>query len=249
MKSWRPLAAILTILMLAAPLIGADKAKKVVAIPVLNYHSIGAAPGNIYMLRPEHFARQMEYLAKHHYTPLTLDEFALILEKKKIAPDKPVLLTFDDGYASNYELAMPVLQSHRFPATVFILPGMVGQGPYLSWSQIRQMRENGWDVQPHTMTHPHLPQLAAEAQREEIVGSRREIEHQLGTVADVFAYPYGEYDETTLDILKAAGFRYAFTTLPGKATSAQPPLELHRIVVQEGDSFRTWKRKLTKNTH
>ncbi|MFC5452938.1 polysaccharide deacetylase family protein [Paenibacillus aestuarii] len=249
MHTWRRIAAILTTLMLAAPLIGADQAKRVVAIPVLNYHSIGDSPGNIYMLRPDHFARQMDYLAAHQYTPLTLQEFALILEKKKVAPDKPVLLTFDDGYASNYELAMPVLKSHDFPATVFILPGMVGQGAYLSWPQIREMRENKWDVQPHTMTHPHLPQLAAEAQREEIVTSRHEIERQLGTVADVFAYPYGEYNETTLGILQEAGFRYAFTTLPGMATSAQPPLELHRIVVQEGDSFRTWKRKLKKNTH
>ena len=154
----------------------ADEQQHGIAIPVLNYHSIGVEPGNTYVLHPDKFARQMDYLAAHHYTPLTLDDFARILEKKQPSPERPVLLTFDDGYANNAEVAMPILQRHGFPATLFLSPGFIGRPGYLSWPQVQELSAAGWDIAPHSMTHPHLPQLSIEQQREEITESRRRIE-------------------------------------------------------------------------
>lgn len=220
--------------------------QETVSIPVLNYHSIGQAPGNTLVLAPETFALQMSYLAEHGFTPLSLTEFILILEKKKHAPPKPVLLTFDDGYADNFELAMPVLRKHQFPATLFMSPGAVGQAGYLDWEQVKQMHEAGWDIQPHGMTHPHLPKLSAGKQKEEILEAKRLIEEKLGTKADVFCYPYGEFNKTTLSVLKEAGFRYAFTIRQGWATSEQPPLELRRIYVNGKDRLTDWIGKLSK---
>ncbi|WP_240343907.1 polysaccharide deacetylase family protein [Paenibacillus sp. SYP-B3998] len=188
----------------------------------------------------------MKYLAVHHFTPLTLNDFTLILQNQKAAPPRPVLLTFDDGYANNAELAMPILRQYNFPATLFISLGAVGQPGYLSWPQIKEMHAAGWDIQPHTVTHPHLPLLDADKQREEIMHSRQQLEEQLGGKADVFAFPYGEYNEETLKILREAGFRYAFTTQEGRVDSSLPPLELPRIVVYGDDYFRTWKKKLLR---
>ncbi|MGO4272787.1 polysaccharide deacetylase family protein, partial [Paenibacillus sp. TAF58] len=129
-----------------------------IAIPVLNYHSIGVEPGNTYVLHPDMFARQMDYLSAHHFTPLTLGDFELIIEKKQPSPERPVLLTFDDGYANNAEVALPILQRHGFPATLFLSPGFIGQPGYLSWPQVQELSAAGWEIAPHSMTHPHLPQ-------------------------------------------------------------------------------------------
>ncbi|GGA13451.1 hypothetical protein GCM10008018_67940 [Paenibacillus marchantiophytorum] len=217
----------------------------IIRIPVLNYHSIGVEPGNTYVLHPDDFARQMAYLAAQHYTPLTLADFARVLAKELPSPQKPVLLTFDDGYADNAEAALPILRQHGFPATLFLSPGAVGQPGYVSWPQVQELSAAGWDIEPHGMTHPHLPQLTKKQQREEITESRRWIEQKLGKRAAAFAYPYGEYNADTLKILRDAGFQWGFTTQEGWATSAQSPYERSRLVVRSEDSFETWKQRLS----
>ncbi|OAS16355.1 polysaccharide deacetylase family protein [Paenibacillus oryzisoli] len=236
------LFAALTLACFATPV----KAKHGVSIPVLNYHSIGVAPGNTYVLHPDTFARQMDYLAAHHYTPLTLAEFASVLSQKMPSPAHPVLLTFDDGYANNAEVALPILQQHGFPATIYVSTGLVNTPGYLTWPQVRQLSAAGWDIASHTVTHPHLPQLSKKAQREEILAARARIEQELGKPADTFAFPYGEYNRTTMRILRGAKFRYAFTTQPGRASSDQPPLELHRIVVDSQKPFEDWVEQLSE---
>ncbi|MGG1550825.1 polysaccharide deacetylase family protein [Paenibacillus ferrarius] len=229
----------------ARPVAAAGRAEHGVAIPVLNYHSIGVAHGNPYVLHPDAFARQMNYLAAQHYTPLTLDAFVRVLAGQMPSPNKPVLLTFDDGYANNAETAMPILREHHFPATLFLSTGLVDLPGYLSWQQVRELAEANWDVMPHTVTHPHLPKLDQAHQRAEIMDARRKIEAVLGKPAPVFAYPYGEYNRTTLRILRKNGFRYAFSTDDGWATNRQNPYKLKRIVVRSEDALETWARKLT----
>ncbi|WP_244163210.1 polysaccharide deacetylase family protein [Paenibacillus pectinilyticus] len=207
------------------------------------------ATGNTYVLHPDTFARQMDYLAAHHFTPLTLAEFASVLEHKQPSPAHPVLLTFDDGYANNAEVALPILQKHDFPATIYLSTALVHTPGYLTWQQVKQLSAAGWDVASHTMTHPHLPKLSKKEQHEEILNSRAIIEHELGNQpANTFAYPYGEYNRATLRILKKAQFHYAFTTQEGWATSEQPPLELHRIVVDSQKPFEDWVHALTEPT-
>jgi peptidoglycan/xylan/chitin deacetylase (PgdA/CDA1 family) len=215
-----------------------------VSIPVLNYHSIGVTKGNTLVLDPKKLTQQMDYLAEQGYSPLTLSDFILLLEKKKPAPARPVLLTFDDGYIDNYEQAMPILKRHGFPATIFISPGTIGQEGKLNWKQIKEMHEAGWDIQPHGMTHPHLPELSAAEQKEEITHSRLQIEQQLGTKADIFCYPFGEFNKQTLTILKEEGFRYAFTIRQGRTASSQDPFHLKRIYVNSEDSLLQWSKKL-----
>lgn len=215
---------------------------KPVSMPVLNYHSIGDEPGNTLVLRPEKLRSQMDYLAKNGYTPLSLQDFLDVLEGRKAAPPKPILLTFDDGYADNHDLAMPILQEYGFPAVLFLSPGSMREDWYLNWEQAKALQSAGWAIQPHGMTHPHLPQLSAKQQAEEITEASRWIEEQLGEKAVVFCYPYGEYNRDTLKILEETGFRYAFTIAQGRTTSEQPRFQLKRIYVNGEQSLDTWRR-------
>lgn len=216
-------------------------------IPVLNYHSITVDPGNRATITPEKFEAQMIYLSENGFTPLSLQQFTDILEGNESAPDKPVLLTFDDGYADNYEHALPLLKKLGFHATLFMSPGMVDDGYFLNWEQIKEMHEAGWDIQPHGMTHPHLPLLKKDKQEYELMEARRQIEEQLGTIADVYCYPYGEWNQTTIKILKENEFRYAFTIEQGMTTSKQDPLKLKRIFVNGEESIEKWKGRLAPN--
>ncbi|MZQ82494.1 polysaccharide deacetylase family protein [Paenibacillus sp. 5J-6] len=188
----------------------------------------------------------MAYLHDHGYTPLSLETFFRLLEgnTSEKAPEKPVLLTFDDGYLDNYEKAMPILAKYGFPATLFVSPGMTEQDGYLNWEQIKKMQARGWDIQPHGMSHPHLPKLTAEEQAYEIVEARKLIEEHLGTKADVFCYPYGERNKTTLKLLKQHEFRFAFTIDQGFATNEQSPFLLKRLFVNGEEDLQAFVKLL-----
>lgn len=219
-----------------------------ISIPVLNYHSVAIDPGNIVVIPPDKLDAQMAYLHDNGYTPLSLEAFIRLLEgdSSEKAPEKPVLLTFDDGYLDNYEQAMPILAKYGFRATLFVSPGMTEQDGYLTWEQIKKMQAGGWDIQPHGMSHPHLPKLSADEQAYEIGEARKQIEERLGTKADIFCYPYGEHNKTTLKLLKHYGFRYAFTTEQGFATNEQSPYLLKRLFINGEEDLNAFAAKLPK---
>ncbi|WP_235550873.1 polysaccharide deacetylase family protein [Paenibacillus sp. Soil787] len=218
-----------------------------ISIPVLNYHSVTIDPGNVVVISPAKLEEQLTYLHDHGYTPVSLATFISLIEGKsdEAAPKKPVLLTFDDGYIDNYEQAMPLLAKYAFQATLFISPDMNDQEGYLNWEQIKKLQEAGWDIQPHGMTHPHLPQLSSDQQAYEILEARKQIEEKLGTKADVYCYPYGEYNKTTLKLLKDHGFRYAFTIDQGFATNQQSPYLLKRLFINGEEGLKSFIRKLS----
>jgi peptidoglycan/xylan/chitin deacetylase (PgdA/CDA1 family) len=220
-----------------------------VRIPVLNYHSVTMDPGNVVVISPAKLEAQMKYLHDHGYTPISLSTFIKLIENDSglAAPQNPVLLTFDDGYVDNVEEAMPILAKYNFPATLFMSPGMVEDAGYLNWEQVRQLQQAGWDIQPHGMIHPHLPKLSAEQQAYEITEARKLIEEKLGTQADVFCYPYGEYNQTTLKILKDYGFRYAFTIDQGYTTNQQSPYLLKRLFIHGEEGLKAFINKLPKS--
>lgn len=220
--------------------------QKTVSIPVLYYHSVQVMPGSTAVVSPTKFTEQMQYLADNGYHPLTMAEFSAIMEGQAAAPDKPVLLTFDDGYVDNHSTVMPLLSKLGFPATLFMSPGVMDDKRFINWDQAADLRDNGWDIHPHGMTHPYLTKLTAEEQAYEIMEARKQIEEKLGVTADVFCYPYGQYNNATLKILKDNGFRYAFTIDQGKTTPKQHPYKLKRVFVNGEEDLAALVRKLTK---
>ncbi|WP_258525835.1 polysaccharide deacetylase family protein [Paenibacillus sp. YN15] len=217
-----------------------------VSIAVLYYHSVQVMPGSTAVISPAKFTEQMQYLADNGYHPLTMAEFSDIMEGRTAAPEKPVLLTFDDGYVDNHSTVMPLLSKLDFPATLFMSPGVMDDKRFISWEQAEDLRDSGWDIMPHGMTHPYLTKLTPEEQAWQITEARKQIEEKLGVTADVFCYPYGEYNNTTLQILKDNGFRYAFTIDQGKTTPKQHPYKLKRVFVNGEEDLSALVRKLTK---
>lgn len=230
------------------PVVVATPSPSKVSIPVLNYHSVTIDPGNVVVISPAKLLEQMKYLHDHGYNPISLTTFIGLIENESglTVPEKPVLLTFDDGYVDNLEEAMPILAKYDFPATLFMSPGMVDHDGYLNWEQVEKLHEAGWDIQPHGMTHPHLPRLSAEQQALEITEARKLIEEKLGTQADVFCYPYGEYNQTTLKLLQDHGFRYAFTIEQGYTTNHQSPYLLKRLFINGEENLKAFIHKLSK---
>jgi peptidoglycan/xylan/chitin deacetylase (PgdA/CDA1 family) len=123
---------------------------------------------------------------------------------------------------------------------------MTEDGYYLNWEQIKEMHKAGWDIQPHGMTHPHLPRLNAAQQANEITEAKRQIEEQLGIEANVFCYPYGERNANTIKLLEEQGFRYAFTIEQGLTTREQQKFALKRLFVNGEESIDGWISRLER---
>jgi peptidoglycan/xylan/chitin deacetylase (PgdA/CDA1 family) len=168
-----------------------------------------------------------------------------------------VILTFDDGYADNWELARPILQRYGFAATVFLVSGALGgfptwtsepalQGrPLLTVAQIRELLAAGIEIGAHTRTHPSLTGVAEPEVREaEVKGSREDLERYLGRPVRSFAYPFGDYDAELLALVEHAGYEGACGTCPGINDPAAPAFELCRLEVRGTDSLLTFARMI-----
>ncbi|MDD5750405.1 MAG: polysaccharide deacetylase family protein [Candidatus Pacebacteria bacterium] len=223
-------------------------------VAVLMYHSTGRnnAPSTV---SPENFAKQMAFLEKNRYGVVSLASLVDILEKEEPIPAKTIVLTFDDGYLDNFVFAWPVLKQHGFPATVFLTTGTVGgekikkdgqRLKMLGWPEAGKMQKSGLvDFQPHTMSHPRLAQIAKEEAQKEIAGSLVAIEEKLGNRKErFFAYPYGDYNQDIVDILKANGFRAALTVKRGLVKKDSLLFELARIDLYNNTSLIEFRSKI-----
>lgn len=166
---------------------------------------------------------------------LTLDNVAV---KKKasagIYSTGAVTLRFDDGWLSQYEAALPKLQSAGLKASFYIVPKYFAENGfpgYMSTAQIQDMYAKGHEIGAHTRTHRDLVTLSAAEQESEISGSRQDLAALgVGSVSS-FSYPFGSYDATTLSIVKKAGYTSALSTINGYATAASDPYQLERQLV------------------
>jgi peptidoglycan/xylan/chitin deacetylase (PgdA/CDA1 family) len=155
-----------------------------------------------------------------------------------------IWLTFDDGDASALA-ALDPLRTHGFQATQFLVAGRIGGtndwdgtgAPLMDERQIREWLAAGHTIGSHSMTHARLPNLSAAAMREEIRASRRRLEDLFGRPVETFAYPWGDWDERVAGEVQAAGYRAAFTTIPGVNGSAANVFALQRDTV-----WCAWRR-------
>ena len=171
-------------------------------------------------------------------------------------------VTFDDAYRSVGQLALPLLRELGVPATVFAPTAFVGdptargwegtdtwagtewaaEVAVMGWPELGELAEAGWEVGSHTRTHPRLPQLGDAELRDELAGSREEIERALGAPCRSLAYPYGALDRRVAGVARAAGYTAAGGLLPGRV-SARDPLRAPRISVGRGWSDETLRRR------
>jgi len=205
-----------------------------VKVLVLNYHMVNSMFISL-AIEPDDFDWQMKYLVDHGYHSISTDELYDFLAGKGTLPDRPVLITFDDGYVDNYTNAYPILKKYNLKATIFIVTGFVSKRKgYLTWDQLREMEKNGITAQSHTVTHAPLPELPDERIREELALSKRQAETELGHPIDFIAYPTGVHDLHIVGIAKEAGYKGGFTVKYGNVDRNSNVYALERVPI-----FRT----------
>jgi len=225
-----------------------------VRLPVLMYHHVGPAKPGTYReltVTPEKFERQMHWLKRRDYTGIRAVDWIHWLRTGKGLPAKPVLLTFDDGYADLAEHAFPVLRRHGFGAVVFAVTSLAGgtnawdeaKGSathrLLTAEQIRYWAAQGIEFGSHTRTHADLTTLSAAQLEDEVAGSRRELAGLIGSDVTSFAYPYGAYNAAVQAYAQEAYdvvFR-ADETTPGVNFLFTAPHDLQRTMVHPQDGL------------
>lgn len=184
------------------------------SIPILTYHSIDDS-GGILSTPVQTFRRHLATIQKMGLVTLRLSDIAACLRARSGFPPHAIAFTFDDGFASVYEHAFPLLCRYGFSATVFVVtdycgrlnawpgqPPAIAHLPLLSWPQIREMSRAGIQFGAHTKTHPDLRCLSAAEMEKEICDSNQAIEDRLGQAVDSFAYPYGYFDARVLAVVR-----------------------------------------------
>jgi peptidoglycan/xylan/chitin deacetylase (PgdA/CDA1 family) len=176
------------------------------------------------------FRWQMNYLAANKFTVVSLDALVDALQGKGTIPARAVVLTFDDGWATQYENAFPILKQMHYPATFFVVTGQVGRAAYMGLDDLKRLQAAGMTIAAHTRTHPQLTKLSDAQMRDEIIGSRKDLQLMLGITTDLFAYPYGAHNTNTMAVVQEAGFRAAREMGGGAWNDATDRLALHSVL-------------------
>lgn len=177
------------------------------SISILMYHSLDSS-GSAISMEPKIFEEHMTGLTEAGYRVISLRQALAERDEQGDWPDKSVVVTFDDGFASIYEHALPVLQRFGFGASVYLIAGHVdgfndwgspvrgfGRQKILSWDQVKEMAEYGIEIGAHTLTHADLSVLNSKALEREIIGSAEEISQRINEPVITFAYPYGNLSD------------------------------------------------------
>ncbi|MGO4106271.1 polysaccharide deacetylase family protein [Paenibacillus sp. YAF4_2] len=206
------------------------------SIPILMYHSIGINSQSTLFVPPRVFQEQMEYLKMSGYNTITFKDLKS-WKKGEAILDKPILITFDDGYLDNFTIGYPILKRLEMKATIFITSDLVSSTNHLSWGQIKEMEESGFiEIGVHTRHHVNLIKQSPMQLKDEILGAKQKIEEKLGHETLAFAYPFGKNNTKVVKVVKNAGFEFAVTTLSGLAQQDQGLLTLHRIRITGNQS-------------
>ncbi len=207
-------------------------------VPIMTYHHVNNYKDKFLALNtvsPRSFGYQMAFLKRHGYKVISFDSLVEGIKKGYKFSHNTVVIHFDDGYKDNYTNAFPILKKYHFPAMVFLVSDKVGSPGFLNWDQMKEMERNDFLAGAHTRHHAYLPHLTLEQAKDEIAGSKRIIEQNLGHPINYMVYPAGGFTEEIKDIARESGFMAAATTNRGKDRFNQDLFELKRIRMNDGD--------------
>lgn len=201
-------------------------------IPILMYHAIADEPTTSLtdlFVRPSELEEQIVYLVDNGFQTITFEDLDNIG-----AYSKPVMLTFDDGYDCNYDILFPLLKKYNVKATIFVVAASVWSQGRLSEAQIREMSDSGLvSIQSHTVTHPVLPSLDAEALEYELSMSKVRIEKITGKPVIALSYPTGA-NNAKVRAAAAEYYDYAVLDKGGKFMCGDDTIAMNRIYIYRG---------------
>lgn len=233
-------------------------------IAILMYHMVCEtenAKEKRYCCHPYAFKQQMAHLKKVGYQVIGLDDLINSIKKGTTLPEKSIAITFDDGFADNYDNAFPLLRAYGFPATMFVVSRLAGRTnewmqeeefparKLLGWKELKEISENGITIGSHTTSHASLIDVEKKSAMHEIINSKSEIEDELGKPARYFAYPYGRFNQQIEELVAEAGYLGACSTRSGFNSEGTNPFALRRIEVYGTDTLWNfiWKLKFGTN--
>jgi peptidoglycan/xylan/chitin deacetylase (PgdA/CDA1 family) len=224
-------------------------------VPILMYHYVSDVPPSAGRLRrdltvsPENFRAQLQYLADAGYHPITLTDLYLYLTQGYPLPDRPVVLTFDDGYRDAYEVVFPLLLEYGFPGTFFVLSTPMHQESidYITWAQAKEMSDAGMAIEGHGRDHVDLCGRSNDFLVYQILGIQEAIVYHTGRLPRFFAYPSGQYDANVIAVLKSAGYWGAVTTDWGKEHALETMFEMKRVRIRGSDTLESFVEKLEQD--
>ena len=235
-------------------------------IPIILYHRLiskeaavqGLVPDDemIYVSYDTVFAEQMEYLHKGDYTTIDFDDYLKIRSGQCDLPSKPVLITFDDGYLSNYTMAFPALKKYGQKAVIFValqpddytVEKVKGFDGFVNEEQIREMADNNISIQSHTLTHCQLTDFDNEQAEYELTESRRRLESITGRSVEHIAIPRASYNRRIRNLVKDTGYKTACCNNKGSSNGLSDPLALPRIVIERDMSIKDFANCLMPKT-
>ena len=180
-------------------------------VMVLNYHKVVDEHMSLSVPLAD-FEQHMKWLQEYGYTSITPEDLYEFIVNGRELPEKPVLITFDDGYKDNYTNAYPIMKKYGFKGTIFVVTGFLGvYDNYLTWEQAKELTDNGFSIESHTHNHKSMTEASDDDISRELAKSRDTIKEKLGVEADFIAYPTGTYNLHIAELVKEAGYKGAFT--------------------------------------
>ena len=217
-----------------------DGVQRRVQLPILMYHYLSTPPADADIYRkdlsvpPALFAAHLDRLLAEGYTTISLYQLQEYLAQGAPLPEKPVIITFDDGYRDNYENAFPLLRERGMTATFFVVTDFIDEErpAYLTWAMVREMYAGGMSIESHGRNHVSLKNKDTDYLVWQALGSLETIEHELGVRPRFVSYPAGEFDQLTIDIFKSADYWAGATTVQGATHNGADPFRLPRVRVR-----------------
>ena len=221
-------------------------------VPILCYHNMGPQTRGRLLMSASAFEEQMRYLKREGYHVITLKQFIDFAALRQQLPRKTVVLTFDDGWKSFKEFAYPVLKELGFPATLFIYTDFIGARIALTWPELKELVQEGFDIEAHSKTHEDMRKKAAESDEEysrrmqaELVQVLAIFQQRVGQTPRILAYPYGSHDDDVVKRTREAGYIAALDVRRQGNPSFTPMLSIHRAQIYSEMSLEDFARNLT----
>lgn len=214
-------------------------------VVVICYHRLEGKKGGALSIEPELFEKHMQELKDKGIPVISMQNFMAWRRGEKNIPPRAALLTIDDGYVSGLEVGVPVLKKYGYPATFFIYTNYVNVGgKSMSWAQLGQIRDEGFEIGSHTVSHQDLRKKPAKAKfpdydswlKDEVDTSKRLLEENLGIRVSTIAYPYGFHNPKVEAATQSAGYDLAFTTYGQRVGIAASPYTIGRYDVTAKDA-------------
>ena len=218
-----------------------------VEVPILLYHHVFIGkPTNAYAVSLDQFREQLDYLQKNGFQTISVSLLAQAITKGAYLPEKPIVITFDDGNENVFLNAFPLMKQFGFVGTLYIIADRVNADGFLTENQIKEMQINGWEIGNHSMTHADLvahPDLL----RNEVGNSKYNLETITGTSILSFAYPFGKANGVTKDWIKKLGYSAGIGLGITNTQSIQSLFYLSRREVNSQMDISDFEKLLTNN--